>query len=281
MVDGAGFEQGYGFTGRYLDGETGLWYFRARYFDSGLGRFVSRDPLGYVDGDSLYASYFAALGVDPSGTKTVIIPIYYEPKEGDIPLTDRVKAEMMRLIKSCMDRKASRVVNSDGSTECPHRVFIQFFEVDREPSDDRMRVTEGGGTLRIPSYVTGDLPPNSVTGHSERNNAQYNPTLIREAAKRAGVSVEVVLGVVLAHELFFHGDAHMNTSFHTDALTQLLGGDLARPDAGSTSPAPSNTHFGDESCFRLMNAWGIASESDVFGQRVKMPPLPNLLEGKQ
>ena len=58
----------YGFTGRYLDDETGLWYFRARYFDDELGRFISRDPLGYVDGMSLYGGYFAeGFAMDPSG----------------------------------------------------------------------------------------------------------------------------------------------------------------------------------------------------------------------
>ncbi|EDM28096.1 hypothetical protein LNTAR_12106 [Lentisphaera araneosa HTCC2155] len=60
----------YGFTGRRYDMESDLWYFRARYFDTEMGRFVSRDPLGYVDGASLYAGYFAQfLSVDPSGTK--------------------------------------------------------------------------------------------------------------------------------------------------------------------------------------------------------------------
>ena len=59
----------YGFTGRYLDEETGLWYFRARYFDDGQGRFISRDPLGHVDGFNLYAGYFAeSYGLDPTGT---------------------------------------------------------------------------------------------------------------------------------------------------------------------------------------------------------------------
>jgi RHS repeat-associated protein len=33
---------------------VGLWYFRARYFDAELGRFIGRDSLGYVDGASLY-----------------------------------------------------------------------------------------------------------------------------------------------------------------------------------------------------------------------------------
>ena len=42
------------YTGRRYDPETGLYYYRARYFDADLGRFVGRDPLGYVDGMSLY-----------------------------------------------------------------------------------------------------------------------------------------------------------------------------------------------------------------------------------
>ena len=58
----------YGFTGRRLDAETGLWYFRARYFSVELGRFISRDPLGYVDGYGLYNGYFAQrFAMDPSG----------------------------------------------------------------------------------------------------------------------------------------------------------------------------------------------------------------------
>ena len=60
----------FGFTGRYLDKETGLWYFRARYCSGSLGRFVSRDPLGYVDGMSLYAGYYVPNGLDPNGQRT-------------------------------------------------------------------------------------------------------------------------------------------------------------------------------------------------------------------
>jgi RHS repeat-associated protein len=44
-----------GFQGQPYDPETGLYYFRNRYYDPELGRFITADPLGYVDGPSLYA----------------------------------------------------------------------------------------------------------------------------------------------------------------------------------------------------------------------------------
>ena len=44
----------YGYTGREPDA-TGLTYFRARYQHPGLGRFVSRDPMGMADAVSGYA----------------------------------------------------------------------------------------------------------------------------------------------------------------------------------------------------------------------------------
>ncbi len=33
------------FTGREWDPETGLYYYRARYYDPKIGRFISEDPL--------------------------------------------------------------------------------------------------------------------------------------------------------------------------------------------------------------------------------------------
>ena len=42
-------------------------YKRARFYSVQLGRFISRDPLGFVDGMNLYRAYFVPSGVDPSG----------------------------------------------------------------------------------------------------------------------------------------------------------------------------------------------------------------------
>lgn len=38
----------YTYTGRRLDGETGLYYFRYRYYHGELGTFVARDPIRYA-----------------------------------------------------------------------------------------------------------------------------------------------------------------------------------------------------------------------------------------
>ena len=48
-------DQPYYYTGRRLDPETGLYYYRNRYYSADLGRFLSHDPLDYVDGMNLYA----------------------------------------------------------------------------------------------------------------------------------------------------------------------------------------------------------------------------------
>lgn len=34
--------------------QTGFYYYRARYYDPKIGRFISEDPLGYVEGPNLY-----------------------------------------------------------------------------------------------------------------------------------------------------------------------------------------------------------------------------------
>jgi RHS repeat-associated protein len=66
----AGADQpGYAYTGREWDPETGLYYYRARYYDPKGGRFLSDDPIGLGGGLNLYA-YVAnnpVAFVDPFG----------------------------------------------------------------------------------------------------------------------------------------------------------------------------------------------------------------------
>jgi RHS repeat-associated protein len=72
---GVGFR--YGYTGREQDDETGLDYYRARYYDAGNGRFISEDPIGFEAGDTnlyRYVGNSPVNAIDPSGTITFAIP---------------------------------------------------------------------------------------------------------------------------------------------------------------------------------------------------------------
>jgi RHS repeat-associated protein len=57
------------FTGREYDKETGLYYYRARYYNPQIGRFLQTDPVGYKDGMNCYqyCKNNSVNLVDPSG----------------------------------------------------------------------------------------------------------------------------------------------------------------------------------------------------------------------
>ncbi len=55
------------YTGREWDETLGLHHFRARWMSPLAGRFLGRDPIGYVDGFCLYYKYFSLSSMDPTG----------------------------------------------------------------------------------------------------------------------------------------------------------------------------------------------------------------------
>jgi len=57
----------YGFTGEWTDGSTGLVYLRARYLDSGTGRFIQVDPSKIERNLYLYANANPVNRTDPTG----------------------------------------------------------------------------------------------------------------------------------------------------------------------------------------------------------------------
>jgi RHS repeat-associated protein len=69
----------FGFTGRDFDIETGLQYNRARYYDATIGRWISRDPIGFAGRDANWYRYVfnnALSLVDQSGLATLETATY-------------------------------------------------------------------------------------------------------------------------------------------------------------------------------------------------------------
>ncbi len=73
-------EQPYTYTGREFDSESGLYYYRARYYDPSTGRFLQKDPIGFAGGDLTLYQYVSnnppnwndSSGTGPLGTAGAI-----------------------------------------------------------------------------------------------------------------------------------------------------------------------------------------------------------------
>jgi RHS repeat-associated protein len=76
----------FGYTAREF-GEAGLWFYRARYYQGGIGRFASEDPIGFEGGMNLFAYVRSdPMGwTDPLGTAPFFGRgcFYYLPRCGE------------------------------------------------------------------------------------------------------------------------------------------------------------------------------------------------------
>lgn len=70
-------KQPYTYTSREWDRETGLYYYRARYYDAEVGRFTTKDPIGFEGGD---VNLYGYIGNNPINKKD---PLGLKEKEND------------------------------------------------------------------------------------------------------------------------------------------------------------------------------------------------------
>lgn len=75
-----GTTSGYAYTGREWDAEAGLYYYRSRYYDPRIGRFLSEDPITFLGGSNFYTyvQNQPTIAIDPLGWAGLTL----DPKSG-------------------------------------------------------------------------------------------------------------------------------------------------------------------------------------------------------
>jgi RHS repeat-associated protein len=127
-----GTSNGYAFTGREWDSETGLYYYRARYYLPSIGRFLSEDPSGRQDGPNLY-QYALSNPVrysDPMGLFTIDPSCFNDCSTGGGPgpdIGEQVQKQCRNLsmitcpnLRSCLEQRC-KTGHIDCRTDCVQR----------------------------------------------------------------------------------------------------------------------------------------------------------------
>lgn len=68
--------QPFTYTAREYDSETGMYFYRARYYDPKAGRFVTKDPIGFKGGINFYV-YVKNNAVNRENRKIGTAPYFY------------------------------------------------------------------------------------------------------------------------------------------------------------------------------------------------------------
>ena len=156
--------QPFKFQGQSLDTETGLHYNRFRYYDSDVGMFISRDPIGLLGGDNVFAyAPNPVEWIDPLGLNKT-------------PAKDCCKDRCRGRTEPVLP--AGTIVNS-GSIKIEH-----YYKTDDHPPA-HMHVVGGGGKTRIGANGK-PLKGDPELTKAQKKVVEDNLPTIRSAGKKIG-----------------------------------------------------------------------------------------------
>lgn len=103
QLNEAAKKTGIDYTGHVYDKELGLHYMGARYYDPVVGRFMSNDPVGFVEGNPMSFNRYAYANNNPY--------MYYDP-DGELPVAF-IPLAIWAAISLTGDTPAERGISSE------------------------------------------------------------------------------------------------------------------------------------------------------------------------
>ncbi|MCS6805892.1 MAG: RHS repeat-associated core domain-containing protein, partial [Blastocatellia bacterium] len=150
----------YLFTARRYDPETGFYYYRTRYYDPLVGRFITRDTIGMWGDETEFGNGYSYVGnapvslTDPFGLAKTLISSNSNSDNcicaggaGDTP--GPLFVTTVKSIKSNSDNR----IGVGGAGDTPGPLFVTTVRSTKSNSDNRIGVG-GAGDTPGPLFVT-------------------------------------------------------------------------------------------------------------------------------
>jgi hypothetical protein len=191
-----------GFTG--LRNEGDLVFARGRYLSPYLGRWIGRDPAGYVNGYGLYVGYFAPNSLDPSGLKSISFKF-----SAFIP-----KANGVEVLKNPLPNNRWGI-----EPPAPSQVVDQFLGYPLMFSTDNRDKAGMPGTSRL--RITGSISSEFI-GKLVENHVENFAMSTDDPSHRIQVGTVLGLGGSSSYEAF-HGSLVAKTAkpSHTESVSDI------------------------------------------------------------
>jgi RHS repeat-associated protein len=196
-----------GHQGLHLDTESALYYNRNRYYSPSLGRFTARDPLGYVDGMSVY-EYVRSnpmLFGDPSGG--VSIAEFALTVSQDLRMDLYVQPQGLHYALSPEGRKTASRQERLNDWACGADILVA--------ADEGDYIGAAARAIGIKPRDVGDIWLNDSVGIFEQDSRQFDSVVYNDASASGGKS-DIYGSAGVFPVLFFIFDGTMSLTANAE-----------------------------------------------------------------